>query len=974
MRYLIIFSFLLSIQISLFSNEGIEYFENKVRPIFSEYCVECHGPKKQKSGLRLDSVEHILAGGETDKLYVPGQPDTSYIVEAIKRIDEDFEMPPKKPLPTNHIQTIETWIKMGAPMPKTNKKIIPKTSYDWENMLKFWSFVKPQKITLDHPETHPIDQIVKKDLLQLKLDPNEKASKKNLIRRVSYDLTGLAPTPEEIKSYLNDHSSNSYETMLNTYLDSPHFGERWARHWLDVTRYGDDQPYAFAQKPLTQAWKYRDWVVDAFNTNLPYTDFIKRQLAADLLPNLAPQEIAATGMIATGPMYFKRTQVQKALADELDDRIDVVSKGFLGLTVSCARCHNHKYDPIPTADYYALAGVFKSTRIYDRFNASEEDIAKYQHEQFEVDKINTELYETHISNLNKAKQQLKDIIFNVAKTVKNNQPFTSLMKESDPHYNMSKKWHALFTQSNYPATGSLKMLLNFINNHEASKSNLIELDDTEAIKVGHWVESTHYKGYTGKHYLHDGAKQKGSSKLTFKLPITQTSKFELFLAYNSNNGRSNKVPIQVQHSKGMNQVYINQKNKPNYKDKYTSLGVYEFNPSTSSEVIISNQDTQGYVIVDSLLLVPHGMKTNTDTIKLHEWVTNYVDEIYSLINNITQHEVNKPFYSTKTVSQSSHDHRETIHLDVSHLNELYLVTESKTKNNFKFHYNAWLNPTLQTPQQLYSITDLEPTDQYTEGTLFGAKYDTQEDAIICNGEVVRHGIQNIGTNYLKYDLTNMKGKKLLNTEVGIYNKAGNEINNNLATFHIFSQNPSPWLKRQKQIEELNQLTNSILSPSSNLKKSNIKRPPVMHALWESQARNSHINVRGNPLKLGEEVPRGYLSILNKGKRVEFKKGSGRLELANLIANKENPLTARVFVNRIWHHLFGKGLVTSPSNFGLLGDKPSHPSLLDWLAVEFMDNGWDIKHMIKYEHPNPKFVIHVNSSNSHMSFVRIDISK
>ena len=319
---------------------------------------------------------------------------------------------------------------------------------------------------------------------------NERASKVELIRRASFGLIGLPPSPEETDDFLSDTSSQAFEKVLERLLSSPHYGERWARHWLDVARYGDDQPYTFQQKKLSNAWKYRDWLVSALNNDLPYTEFIRRQLAADLITDLDPEEHAATGLIATGPMYFKRTEVQKALADELDDRVDVVSKAFLGLTVACARCHDHKFDAIPQGLLFAR-GVFKSTRIYDRFVASDDEINEYHRRAMQQGNI---------------KRKLKDIVLKY-----------STMPSAKP--------------------------LDF--------ANAIEIDDLQAIKMGSWKSSRHYKGFSGKSYLHDGNKAKGKSSISFPLEIKEAASYELFMSYSSGEDRAKNIPVEIHLRMGL---------------------------------------------------------------------------------------------------------------------------------------------------------------------------------------------------------------------------------------------------------------------------------------------------------------------------------------------------------------------------------------------------------------------------------------
>ncbi|MCM8536851.1 MAG: DUF1553 domain-containing protein [Lentisphaeraceae bacterium] len=955
LKLLLVFTFCLT---TLVADDGIQFFETKVRPIFAEHCYKCHGEKKHKGGLSLNSVEGILAGGETEKLFISGQPDNSFIIEAVKRLDEDFEMPPKNPLPKDKVKTLETWIRMGAPMSAATRPVKLNSSYDWQEELKFWSFQKPVKADIPNENINAIDSFINEDLQKHKLKAMPRASKTALIRRLSYDLVGLPPTPEEVDKFLIDTSENAFEKMVDYYLNSKHFGERWGRHWLDVARYGDDQPYAFAQKSLKNAWKYRDWIVNAFNDDLSYKEFIRRQLAADLIDGLPPEEHAATGLISTGPMYFKRTEVLKALADELDDRVDVVTKGFLGLTVSCARCHNHKYDPIPTKDYYSLAGVFKSTRIYDRFVADDETIEAYYKAVFDKETLRNELQELQVKSLSKDTLKLHEQVYLAAKSIK-----SGVELKSKSTY--IQKWISFLKRKDEKAPTELKNLRHFLASAN-TESGSIELDDRVAIKNGSWTESKHYKGFIGKGYLHDGNKNKGKSSLTFKLPVSKSSKYQLLLAYNSNSGRAKNISVEV-HSGGKKSIVtIDQTKQPVYKSRYVSLGLHEFKSVDDAKVVISNEGTSGYVIVDAVKMIPHGMITNVNESLLRKYVNAYTKKVSDLSSQVSSMNVPIPVFSTADVDQRSPDHRAPINVDLTGFKDLHILIESKVKNKFKFHYNALLNPELISTKKKMFLTDLEPAEVYTEGELYGAKYDTGEDAIICNGEVLRHGIQNIGTTYLRYTLPKGENWKEFIAEGGIFNKAGNQTRNNIARFHVFKESPLKWLERQKSINKLVELTggmflNDSRSVSENLttidaskytqlqkqlKSLNLKRPKTVHGLWEGHIRDLKVNVRGNPKKFGDTAPRSYLSILSNGEPIQFSEGSGRLELANLIASEENPLTARVLVNRVWRHLLGRGIVTSPSNFGIVGDKPSNQQLLDWLAVDFMENNWSVKSVIK----------------------------
>jgi hypothetical protein len=346
--------------------KAAEFFEKSVRPVLAENCFGCHNDQKQKGGLRLDSRQAMLTGGETGPAIVPGHPEESLLLKAIHYKD-DLKMPPKGQLRVEHIAALTTWIKQGAPWPDnvqgirpvlkgTGFKITPKDR-------AFWSFrpiADPPApgVTASGWVKTPVDRFVLARLEEKQLRPVEAADRRTLIRRATFDLTGLPPTPEEIGAFLKDDSPDAFAKVVDRLLASPHYGERWARHWLDVARYGEDQAHTFQARKYPQGYRYRDWLIKAFNDDMPYDRFVMEQIAGDLLD--APDRLEnapALGFFALGPVYYGDPKK----LDQYDDRIDTLSRGFLGLTVACARCHDHKYDPIPTKDYYGLAGIFAST-------------------------------------------------------------------------------------------------------------------------------------------------------------------------------------------------------------------------------------------------------------------------------------------------------------------------------------------------------------------------------------------------------------------------------------------------------------------------------------------------------------------------------------------------------------------------------------------------------------------------------------
>ena len=334
---------------------GAEFFEKKIRPVFVTRCYACHSSTASKiqGGLQLDSREFLRKGGNSGSPITPGDPDSSLLIKALRYRDPNLKMPPGKALPPEVVADFEQWVRMGAPDPRTEA---PKTkasnkSRDW------WSLKRP--VRPEVPEAAdkkwaqtPVDNFILAKLAEVKLKPSAAADKRTLIRRASYDLIGLPPTQAEIDEFANDTSPNAFEKVVDRLLRSPQYGVRWGRHWMDVSRYADtaDGPDRFAF-----SYTYRDWVIRAFNEDMPFDQFAKKQIAADQLQPIDTRDLAALGFITLG------RSVPKGEHDMIDDRIDAITRGFLGMTVTCARCHDHKFDPIPTRDYYSFYGIIANS-------------------------------------------------------------------------------------------------------------------------------------------------------------------------------------------------------------------------------------------------------------------------------------------------------------------------------------------------------------------------------------------------------------------------------------------------------------------------------------------------------------------------------------------------------------------------------------------------------------------------------------
>jgi len=349
-----------------------EFFEKKIRPVLVKECYSCHSAqgKSVKAGLLLDTREGIRRGGESGHAVVPGHPEESLLLEAVRH--EGLQMPPKKQLADDIIADFETWVRMGAPDPRDGKSAPVRHSINFEQSRNFWAFreicvpVVPQSENKHWPVSD-IDHFVLAKLESHSLAPSADAAPGYLIRRLYFDLIGLPPTPDQVREFVTDPSDQAFRETVDRLLNSDQFGERWGRHWLDVVRYaestGMERNYTYPE-----AWRYRDYVIEAFNSDKPFDRFITEQIAGDLLTPADQQERnanqVATGMLALGPKSLNERDNEKFAMDIVDEQIDVVSRAFLGLTASCARCHDHKFDPIPQTEYYQLAGIFRSTDTF----------------------------------------------------------------------------------------------------------------------------------------------------------------------------------------------------------------------------------------------------------------------------------------------------------------------------------------------------------------------------------------------------------------------------------------------------------------------------------------------------------------------------------------------------------------------------------------------------------------------------------
>jgi len=408
-------AFLLSANSADADPQGIKFFETKIRPVLATRCYKCHGQKKQESELRLDTYAAIFKGGATGPAVVPGEPQEGLLMHVIEYEDEELQMPPDSRLSDQVIKDFKHWITIGAPHPDAGKKKRPspqpKNSPDEDQTSTLWSLRSLQASDLPKVKntswpSNSIDYYILARLEAAGLEPAPMADKTTLIRRLTFDLTGLPPNEVAVQEFLADNAPDAYGRLVDRLLASPAYGERWGRHWLDVARYADsnglDENIAHGN-----AWRYRDYVIEAFNQDKPFDTFVHEQLAGDLMPSKVSEKenlarLTATGFLSLGPKVLAESDLKKMEMDIIDEQIDTLGRAFMGLTFGCARCHDHKFDPITTADYYGLAGILKSTRTMETFKR----IARW-HENSVATPAQKKTHQQQLKDITKLKDQVK---------------------------------------------------------------------------------------------------------------------------------------------------------------------------------------------------------------------------------------------------------------------------------------------------------------------------------------------------------------------------------------------------------------------------------------------------------------------------------------------------------------------------------------------------------------------------------------
>jgi len=825
----------------------VDFFEAKIRPVLVQHCYQCHSAqsKSVKGGLLLDTATGLLTGGDSGPSIIPRRSTESILIHALQY--ETFQMPPTGRLPAAVVKDFEVWIENGAADPRTGPAAAAKKSIDFNAGRQFWSFVPPQKpaVPVVQQTAWPVgdvDRFVLAAMERQGLHPSPPASKAELIRRATFDLLGLPPAPADVAAFLADNSPDAFARLVDRLLQSPHYGERWGRYWLDVARFSEDQAHTFEVSPNTSGWRYRDWVISALNRDLPYDQFVKLQIAADLLPMSEDQrlvELPALGYFGLGPQYYKNTDAAKAAADELDDRIDTLCRGFLGLTVSCARCHDHKFDPVPTQDYYSLAGIFSSSRLHTAPLVPQPEVESY----------------------NQAQTRLKELDEAIKKRI----------AESGPQVRES------------------------------------HLPQVSAYLLAAWK-------------LRAGGDVDAAARAAELNPQFLKRWLEL-----------------LQKHKDSHPALRNWAAVP---DPATGAAAAEIPAAMTAAAA----EIQHYL---QLLL-----KQKQGTLTAEE-----VTELRKLAP------AGNALYSSDIVRKSRPS--ADVDLDLAGAQELHLVVTNAGDGDSCDHAD-WAEARLVTATGETPLSELKwraVTATYGNVNL---NRNVQGGRLKIGGREYKHGLGTHATSHIIYDLP--AGTLRFRATAGLDHSGtdqGGCGESASVQFRVYTQTPTDLNLTQidlltqvfgeqgvfavdlQQLEKLlpdqqQQELKASRDELERLRKAHPAMYPVAHVIADGSPADMKVFVRGNPANQGDVAPRRFLKILAGDQPAPYQQGSGRLQLAEDIAAQRNPLFARVMVNRIWQQHFGRGLVSTPDNFGSLGERPTHPELLDWLAVRFQELGWSVK--------------------------------
>ena len=851
-----------------FPAADLEFFEKRIRPLLAENCFSCHSAKatKLKAGLRLDHREGLLTGGDSGPAIVSGKPEASRLITAVSYADKDLQMPPRAQLTAAQVADLTEWIRRGSPWPKeTAAQNTPAAAFDLEKRKAAhwaWQPVRLQTPPLvkrkDWPRT-PVDQFILAKLEAAALPPAAPADKRTLLRRATFDLTGLPPSPAEMEAFLRDETPAAFATVVDRLLASPHYGERWARHWLDLVRYAETFGHEFDFQNQ-EVWRYRDYVIRAYNEDLPYDRFAAEQIAGDQL-DVRPASAGgwnearlATAFWWLGAQCHSPVDVRIYQADLIDNQLDVLGKTFQGMTIACARCHDHKFDAISTRDYYALYGMLESSSFshgaIDASGAFAKPMAELavlknklrallgQRWEQEAALVPQYLLAAHAVTAKRENAaalagqhkldpaRLERWIKVVEGAAKPDHPLY-LWRETTRAPQPTQRWRELAT----PPTASQTS-----NDNSTQRVADIGMDG-------------------GKGWFADGAAFANALSQPGECVVSDTG-------------------LQLVDAGWLHSGLLAPKLQGTLRSPTFDL------TGSFLHCLVAGKDVRLNVVVDNFKIIRdpiYGGLTRGLGKDTPHWVTF----------NVAMWKGHRCYLEIVDMSAGDPGHG------------------GSKADGFGAVQQIWLSTQGAPPAgtALPAAAELFPNTTVADREAAAVRY---RDLVLNTAQAWRAGRAPTAAG--------LRLLAMLSRE-GLLPSAAPQAEG--------------W---DAALADYRRIAGAIPAPLTT---------PMM---LEGTPRNERLFIRGSHNNLGAEVPRAYLTALGATPRAIA--GTGRLELARQIASADNPLTARVQINRLWLHLFGRGLVPSVDNFGVLGEAPTHPELLDWLAARFVQQGWSNKKMLR----------------------------
>ncbi len=855
-----------------FDPASIEFFESKIRPLLAARCHDCHGPEKQEANLRLDSRQTILKGGDTGPAIVPHQPDESLMIDAI-RYGETYQMPPKQQLPVAEIRLLEEWVRRGAPWPSGElvHSAASANSFDLQERTRnHWAWKPIVAPTIPTPEdgtraASAIDAFLLVKLDEAGLERASPADKRTLIRRATFDLVGLPPTPEQVEAFEADPSPDAFVKVVDRLLASPHFGERWARHWLDLVRYAETLGHEF-DYPITEAWRYRDYVIRALNADMPYDQFVREHIAGDLLnpPRLHPTEGSNESVIATAFWYLGEAMhapvdSRADYAVRIENQVDVVSKTFLALTVACARCHDHKFDAISTRDYYALAGYAASSHQQQALLDSGGRIAAGAQRLAELQLLGRELWTKMLPEdtdeatdsfsryllASRAAHGVTDqsALDEIARTYQIDRALLERFIDAAAEAAAQEPGHALFAWNKLAASHLPEE--SFLTRRSVLEAAVKQRHGQAAAVAQDQLVFEDFSSSFDDWFLSGWAFGQSPTKCGDWRP--SLSGPELLPAGVAHSGRFGaKLQGVIRSSKfTIEKPYIHY--RLSGRNAQVRLIVDGYMMDGFSELLFEGLSFK--VVTDS------AMRWHTQSVAKHVGHRAYIEIVDSGDGFIAVDEIR---FALSTASDTPLDTMTPLVLSQSNV--------VSTDTLAKAYGDLWA-------QSLNDWRVGEPT---------------------------------AGAEFVRWALSRLLV-------------------------------PASDIPRAELVH---------LAQEASAIDAALPTPVKVVAMADGSGEDQAVHIRGNYKSLGDVVPRRLLEAIAGPDQPVHAHGSGRLELAARMLSADNPFTARVMANRVWQHLFGRGIVATVDNFGVLGERPTHPGLLNYLATRFVDQGWSVKKLIR----------------------------